>query len=117
MLPGLSRMQWAPAVDRLERERVVEVDVGDHRDRRALDDRLERVRVPVARHRHPHELAAGVDHRGRSARRVASTSLVSVLVIDCTTTGAPPPTGTPPTQIWRFEDTDEGYRRSLRQPE
>src|SRR6266498_3566007 len=34
---------------------------------------------------------------------VASTSLVSVLVIDCTTTGAPPPTGTRPTQIWRFD--------------
>ena len=28
---------------------------------------------------------------------VASTSAVSVLVIDCTTIGAPPPTVTPPT--------------------
>jgi hypothetical protein len=30
---------------------------------------------------------------------VASTSLVSVFVMDCTTTGAPPPTGTLPTHI------------------
>jgi hypothetical protein len=30
---------------------------------------------------------------------------VSVLVIDCTTTGAPPPTGTLSTQICRFEAT------------
>ena len=37
---------------------------------------------------------------------VASTSLVSVLVIDWTTTGAPPPIGTPPTQIWRREATN-----------
>ena len=38
-------------------------------------------------------------------RTVASTSAVSVLVIDCTTIGAPPPTVTPPTWtgtvLWR----------------
>jgi hypothetical protein len=33
--------------------------------------------------------------------RVALTSEVSVVVIDCTETGAPPPTGTGPTMIWR----------------
>jgi hypothetical protein len=27
---------------------------------------------------------------------------VSVVVIDCTLTGAPPPTGTMPTMIWRL---------------
>src|SRR3954470_16807195 len=42
-------------------------------------------------------------------RRVASTSAVSVLVIDWTTTGAPPPIGTPPTDIWRSEGTRQGY--------
>ena len=31
---------------------------------------------------------------------VASTSCVFVRVIDCTTTGAPPPIATPPTRIW-----------------
>src|SRR5215207_5226048 len=34
--------------------------------------------------------------------RVALTSAVSVVVIDCTLTGAPPPTGTLPTMIWRL---------------
>src|SRR6478672_104931 len=32
---------------------------------------------------------------------VAAASAVSVLVIDCTTTGASPPTATPPTHTWR----------------
>ena len=36
---------------------------------------------------------------------VASRLAVSVLVIVCTTTGAPPPIGTPPTKIWRFDAT------------
>ncbi len=34
---------------------------------------------------------------------VACRSAVSVLVIVCTATGAPPPIGTPPTWICRFE--------------
>ena len=33
--------------------------------------------------------------------RVAFTLAVSVVVIDCTLTGAPPPTGTLPTMTWR----------------
>src|SRR3954469_7271371 len=33
---------------------------------------------------------------------VALTSAVSVVVIDCTLIGAPPPTGTLPTMIWRL---------------
>lgn len=33
---------------------------------------------------------------------VAFTSEVRVVVIDCTETGAPPPTGTDPTMIWRL---------------
>ena len=33
--------------------------------------------------------------------RVASASCVLVVVMDWTTTGAPPPIGTPPTMIWR----------------
>src|SRR5690349_14570897 len=37
---------------------------------------------------------------------VAFTSAVNVVVIDCTDTGAPPPTGTGPTMIWR--DTRRG---------
>ena len=52
-------------VDRLEGERVVEVDVGDHRDRRLHDDPLERPDVLVARDRAAHQiptrLGDGVD--------------------------------------------------------
>src|SRR5947207_13322617 len=40
---------------------------------------------------------------------VASRLAVSVLVIVCTATGAPPPIGTPPTFIWRFEGTEPVY--------
>src|SRR5919108_727931 len=42
--------------------------------------------------------------------RVASTSLVSVFVIDWPTTGGPPPIGTFFTQIWRFEAMNRWYR-------
>ena len=37
----------------------------------------------------------------RTCATVAATSAVSVLVIDCTTIGAPPPTRMPPTSAWR----------------
>src|SRR5215218_84290 len=40
---------------------------------------------------------------------VASKSAVSVFVIDCTATGAPPPILTPPTSIWRLEGTYTAY--------
>ena len=50
-------------VDRLERQRVVEVDVGDHRDRRLLDDPRERAHVVVARNRAADEIAARVGDR------------------------------------------------------
>jgi hypothetical protein len=44
-------------------------------------------------------------NRATTCATVASTSAVSVFVIDCTTTGAPPPTITPPTStatvLWR----------------
>ena len=45
---------------------------------------------------------------------VASTSCVFVSVIDCTTTGAPPPIFTPPTVICRSLATALGYPRALR---
>jgi hypothetical protein len=40
---------------------------------------------------------------------VAARLAVSVLVIVCTATGAPPPIGTPPTNICRLEATFTGY--------
>ena len=48
-----------------------------------------------------HEFGAGARER-RDLARGTSTSAVSVLVIDCTTIGAPPPTVTPPTSPRRF---------------
>ena len=50
-------------VEGLEGERVVEVDVGDHRDRRLLHDPLERLDVVVARHRAAHDVPAGLRDR------------------------------------------------------
>ena len=49
--------------DRLQRERVVEVDVGDHRDRRLRDDRLQRLGVLLARHRDAHDVRARLRDR------------------------------------------------------
>src|SRR3954467_670736 len=45
---------------------------------------------------------------------VAARLAVSVFVIVCTATGAPPPIGTPPTNIWRLEATDQAYRGGFR---
>ena len=77
------------------------VEVADERHRHAelaepfLDVR-HRGRCLVTVDRNAHQFGAG----GRQRRHLpggASTSAVSVLVIDCTTIGAPPPTITPPT--------------------
>ena len=85
-------------VDRLQRQRVVEVDVGDHRDRRLGDDRLQRLDVGLARHGDPDEVRARLGDP-RICSMVAARFAVSVLVIVWTTTGAPPPIGTSLTHI------------------
>ena len=69
MLPGLMRMQCAPGVDRLQRQRVVEVDVGDDRDRRLDHDRAERVDVLLARDGAADDVAAGVRDGADLAQR------------------------------------------------
>ncbi len=76
-------------VDRLQREGVVEVDVGDHRDRRPFDDRLQRDHIVIARHGDAHEVRASLGDLWICSM-VASRLAVSVLVIVCTATGAPP---------------------------
>jgi hypothetical protein len=48
-------------LDRPERERRVEMDVGDERDGREVDELRERVGVLALRHGDAHELAAGRD--------------------------------------------------------
>ena len=62
MLPGFRRIACSAGVDRLQRERVVEVDVRDDRDRRDREDLLERDDVFVARHGAADDLAAGLVH-------------------------------------------------------
>ena len=65
-------------VDRLEGQRVVEVDVRDHRDRRLAHDPPQRVHVLVARHGAAHQVRArvrdGVDLASSSRRSPRSRS-------------------------------------------
>jgi hypothetical protein len=61
--PDVPRVQpdaVRPRFDRFQRQRVVEVDVGDHRDRRLGDDRPQRLGVLLARHRAAHHVGARV---------------------------------------------------------
>ena len=95
----------AAGVDRGEHVLGLEVDVGDDRDLRLARD------LPAARRRRPGTGTATrtiwqpVAVSSAICCSVAFTSAVSVVVIDCTDTGAPPPTGTAclplPTMIWR----------------
>ena len=55
---GVDAHRGDAGVDRPQRQRGVEVDVGDHRQRRAGDDRRQRVGIGPAGHRHPDDLAA-----------------------------------------------------------
>ena len=48
------------------------------------------------------------DAKRRDLRRRRGTSCVFVSVIDCTTTGAPPPMSTSPTRIWTSLATTRG---------
>ena len=69
MFPGLIRTAATPAVDRLERERGVEVDVRDHGERRQAHDERERRSVLVLRDGHAHDLAARRRERRDLRRR------------------------------------------------
>ena len=104
-LPGLMRYlssASAQAGFSAEQRVAVVVEVADQRHGHA------HLRQPVADVRHglgglvavdrdAHDLGAGAGERRPICRAVASTSAVSVLVIDCTTMGASPPMITPPT--------------------
>ena len=77
----------------------LEVDVGDHRDLRVLGDLGQRVGVVLAQAGDPDDVATGSGELG-DLLEVELTSLVSVVVIDCTLKGvAADPTL--PTWIWR----------------
>jgi hypothetical protein len=62
------------------------VDVGDDRDLRLAGDLRQRVATRTIWQ--PDAVSSAI------CCRVALTSAVTVVVIDCTDTGAPPPTGT-----------------------
>ena len=107
MLPGLMRMQCAPASIALRASVWLKwmsaiTGIGDSATiRRSASTSLSR----------------GTAQRTRSAPAsaiawicfiVASKSAVSVFVIDWTATGAPPPIFTPPTSICRLEAMPQG---------
>ena len=104
MLPGLMRMQCAPASIALSASVWLKwmsaiTGIGDSFTMRA-SARTSSSRGTAQRTRSPPASAIAW-----ICFMVASKSAVSVFVIDCTATGAPPPIFTPPTSIWRFEAT------------
>ena len=103
-LPDVARVdpdRRAAGVDRGEDVLRLEVDVGDHRDLRLAGDRRQRVGVVLASGTATRTIWQPDAVSSAICCRVALTSAVSVVVIDCTETGASPPTGTAPTLIWR----------------
>ena len=110
MLPGLSRMQWAPASIAFSARVWLKW-------MSAITGIGESLTIVFSAST---SWSRGTATRTRSApasatlpicSMVASRLAVSVLVIVCTATGAPPPIGTPPTKIWRFEAMIQGYLR------
>ena len=103
MLPGFRRTQWAPASIAFSASVWLKwmsaiTGIGD-----SAHDRLERLDVVVARARRRARCRRPRRRPVRIWSIVAARLAVSVLVIVCTATGAPPPIGTPPTSIWRLE--------------
>ena len=80
-------------LDRRQREAVVKMNVRDHRQRRAGADFAQRLCRLHIRHGTANNVAAA-SASARICARVAFASRVSVLVMDCTAMGAPPPTNT-----------------------
>ena len=97
---GVEPQALDPRLQGGERHLVVEVDVGDDRHRRPGDD----VGQPLGRlllvAGAAHDVGPGGGQRvdlGQGALDVGGLGVV----IDCTEMGAPPPTATGPTWIWR----------------
>ena len=70
MLPGVQADAVRACLERLERERVVEVDISDHRNRRVDDDRPQRFDV----------LLPGGPRRARYRRPASATRLIWSIV-------------------------------------
>ena len=110
MLPGLSRMQWAPASIAFSASvwlKWMSAITG-------IGDSLTIVfsaSTSSSRGTATRTMSAPASATLRICSIVAARLAVSVLVIVCTATGAPPPIGTPPTNIWRFEAMWKGIGR------
>ena len=108
MLPGLSRMQWAPASIAFS----ARVWLKWMSAMTGIGDCLTIVfsaSTSLSRGTATRTMSAPASATFRICSIVASRLAVSVLVIVCTATGAPPPIGTSPTNIWRFEAMGRGY--------
>ena len=102
MLPGLSRMQWAPASIAFSASVWLKwmsaiTGIGDSLTI-VFSASTSRSRGTATR-----TMSAPASATLRICSIVAARLAVSVLVIVCTATGAPPPIATPPTNICRLE--------------
>ena len=107
MLPGLIRTQCAPASSAFSASVWLKwmsaiTGIGDSRTI------VSSASTSFSRGTATRTMSAPASATVRICSIVAARSAVSVLVIVCTTTGAPPPIGTPPTLIWRSEATGLG---------
>ena len=71
------------------------------RDSRTSVGSAARVTICIATYRRPRMLATLLKALDRLTFAKGPVPRVNVVVIDCTEIGAPPPTGTAPTMIWR----------------
>ena len=81
---------------RLDGELVIEMDIGDQRNGAAVHQ-ARTASAQASLNGYADDVRARDRQRANLGESVFSTSAVSVLVIDCTLTGAPPPMRTLPT--------------------
>src|SRR3954447_24757024 len=103
MLPGFRRTQWAPASIALSASVWLKwmsamIGIGDSATI------VLRASTSLSRGTATRTMSAPASATFWIWSMVAVRFAVSVLVIVWTATGAPPPMGTPPTNIWRLED-------------
>ena len=96
---GVEAQTVDAGVERLQRQRVLEVDVGDQRHGRVGHDVRQRRRRLAVGHGDADDLATGVGQLANLAQASPSGSRVSAVAIDWTTIGLSPPILTSPT--WR----------------
>ena len=102
MLPGLRRMQWAPASIAFSARVWLKwmsamIGIGD------CTTIVFSASTSFSRGTAQRTMSAPASATLWICSIVAARLAVSVLVIVCTATGAPPPIGTLPTNIWRLE--------------